>query len=133
MAEDCVDRAIESVGLAHAKCVTKNLKLHGLETNEKANLVAADPAMGRTILEGYPLKVVDVVWAVRHQMARAVEDVLARRDRLLFLRAGRAIEAAPAVAAIIATELGNDDAWIDRQLTQFRELAESYLPPRAPQ
>jgi glycerol-3-phosphate dehydrogenase len=133
MAEDCVDRAIESVGLAHAKCVTKNLKLHGLETNEKANLVAADPAMGRTILEGYPLKVVDVVWAVRHQMARAVEDVLARRDRLLFLRAGRAIEAAPAVAAILATELGNDDAWIDRQLTQFRELAESYLPPRAPQ
>jgi glycerol-3-phosphate dehydrogenase len=130
MAEDCVDRAMEPAGLPHAKCVTKSLPLHGLDTHPKANLVASDPAMGRVILEGYPLRVVDVVWAARHQMARTVEDVLARRDRLLFLRANKALEAAPSVAAILAKELGRDDAWIDQQLVQFRELVDSYLPPR---
>ncbi|MFM8401249.1 MAG: glycerol-3-phosphate dehydrogenase C-terminal domain-containing protein, partial [Pirellula sp.] len=69
----------------------------------------------------------------RHQMARTVEDVLARRDRMLFLQASKAIEAAPSVAAILAKELGRDDAWIDQQLVQFRELADSYLLPRTPQ
>lgn len=133
MAEDCVDRAIESAGLPHAKCITKTLKLHGFDTDLKSILVASDPAMGRAIVDGYPLKVVDVVWAARHQMARTVEDVLARRDRLLFLQASKAIEAAPSVAAILAKELGRDDAWIDQQLVQFRELADSYLLPRTPQ
>jgi glycerol-3-phosphate dehydrogenase len=133
MAEDCVDRAIESAGLPHAKCITKTLKLHGFDTDLKSTLVASDPAMGRAIVDGYPLRVVDVVWAARHQMARTVEDVLARRDRLLFLQARKAIEAAPSVAAILAKELGRDDAWIDQQLVQFRELADSYLLPRTPQ
>jgi hypothetical protein len=114
MAEDCVDRAIESVGLAKARCITKDLPLHGLDLEGKAELVAQDRLLGLPIVEGYPLKPVDVIWAARFQMARTVEDVLARRDRLLFLRARDAIEAAPTVALILAKELEKGDfmkAW----------------------
>lgn len=130
MAEDCVDRAIESADLPRGKCVTNNLPLHGRDTEPKAQLVAQDPKLGLPILEGYPLREVDVVWAARFQMARTIEDVLARRNRLLFLRANDALEAAPSVARILAKELGKDDFWIDEQLVQFRELASTYLPPR---
>ena len=130
MAEDCVDRAIESVGLAKARCITKDLPLHGLDLEGKAELVAQDRSLGLPIVEGYPLKPVDVIWAARFQMARTVEDVLARRDRLLFLRARDAIEAAPTVALILAKELEKGDEWIDQQLIEFRSLAMNYLPSR---
>ncbi|MFM8573095.1 MAG: FAD-dependent oxidoreductase [Pirellula sp.] len=130
MAEDCVDRAIESAGLPKSKCVTKDLPLHGVDDHAKAELVLRDAALGEPLVEGYPLRAVDVVWAARYQMARTVEDVLARRNRLLFLRARDAINAAPLVASILARELGREDAWIDEQLVQFRQLAKSYLPPR---
>jgi glycerol-3-phosphate dehydrogenase len=110
--------------------VTKDLPLHGVDDHAKAELVLRDALLGKPLVEGYPLRAVDVVWAARYQMARTVEDVLARRNRLLFLRARDAINAAPAVASILARELGREDAWIDEQLVQFRQLAKSYLPPR---
>jgi glycerol-3-phosphate dehydrogenase len=129
MAQDCVDRAMEAAGLPHAQCITKGLALHGSDSVSKTQLAAHDTALGLPIIEGYALRVVDVVWAARYQMARTVEDVLARRTRWLFLRARLAVQAAPLVATILARELGRDDAWIDQQLIAFRELARSYLPP----
>jgi glycerol-3-phosphate dehydrogenase len=59
-------------------------------------------------------------------MARTVEDALARRTRALFLNAGSAIAMAPAVARLLANELGRDQAWVDAQVTEFRQLAEQY-------
>ena len=47
-----------------------------------------------------------VRFAVRHEMARSVEDVLARRSRLLFLDAARRRAADRPVAALIEEELG---------------------------
>ncbi len=47
-----------------------------------------------------------VRFAARYEYARTVEDVLARRNRLLFLDARAAAQAAPAVAAILHDELG---------------------------
>ena len=129
MAQDCVDRAIEESGLPFTKCVTKNLALHGSDAQAKAQLVAKDATLGLPLLQGCPLRVVDVVWAARHQMARTVEDVLARRTRLLFLRAREAVEVSPMVATLLAKELHHNDAWIDQQLVEFRRLAKSYLPP----
>jgi glycerol-3-phosphate dehydrogenase len=60
-------------------------------------------------------------------MARTVDDVLARRTRALFLNARAAIAAAPAAAAILATELGHDPTWQQQQVDTFRQLAEGYL------
>jgi glycerol-3-phosphate dehydrogenase len=63
-----------------------------------------------------------VRFAVRHEYARTVEDVLARRWRLLFLDARLAGEMARAVGAILSEETG-----VDPQVAQFEELARLYL------
>jgi glycerol-3-phosphate dehydrogenase len=60
-------------------------------------------------------------------MAQTVEDVLARRVRLLFLDARVAAEVAPMVASIMAKELGKDRNWEDEQITEFRSLAKGYI------
>ena len=74
-----------------------------------------------------PYCAAEVVWAVRHEMARTVEDILARRTRALFLNARAAIALAPQVASILAQELGNDNAWAAIQVSEFQALAQNYL------
>jgi glycerol-3-phosphate dehydrogenase len=61
-------------------------------------------------------------------MALQVEDILARRSRILFIDAAAAIASVEKVAAIMAKELKKDDAWIDQQIASFTELAKAYLP-----
>ena len=51
-----------------------------------------------------------VRFAARHEYARTVEDVLARRSRWLFLDAGRAGDLAPQVGSILTQETGTDPA-----------------------
>jgi glycerol-3-phosphate dehydrogenase len=60
-------------------------------------------------------------------MARTVEDVLARRLRLLFLDAAAALKAAPVVADLMAGELKKDVEWKKKQLESFTLLAANYL------
>ena len=74
-----------------------------------------------------PYRGVHVVWALRHEMARDVEDVLARRTRCLLLDARAAVEAAPAVAEIAARELGHGADWAEAQVREFEQLARGYL------
>ena len=68
-----------------------------------------------------------MVWAVREEMALTVEDVLARRVRLLFVDAREAMAAAPKVAETMARELGRDQAWIDAQGESFTKMAKNYI------
>ena len=65
----------------------------------------------------------EVIWAVRHEIARTVEDVLCRRTRALFLITQAALEAAPKVASLMARELEYDAAWESKQLVDFRRVA----------
>ena len=60
-------------------------------------------------------------------MALTVEDVLSRRTRALVLDAEAAIEAAPATASLLASELGKDVAWASSQVKEFEALAAGYL------
>jgi glycerol-3-phosphate dehydrogenase len=69
-----------------------------------------------------------VSWSVRHEYARTVEDVLARRTRALFLDAAAGMEIAPRVARLMAVELGCDADWQQRQVSAFLSLARGYLP-----
>ena len=71
----------------------------------------------------------EVVWAVREEMARTVEDVLARRTRALLLGARAGIEAAPRVAELMAQELKRDGDWQKQTVQNFKEVAQGYLPP----
>ncbi|HSO86480.1 MAG TPA: glycerol-3-phosphate dehydrogenase C-terminal domain-containing protein [Draconibacterium sp.] len=68
-----------------------------------------------------------VVWAVRKEMARTVEDVLARRTRALFLDARESIRVSSEVASIMAKELKQDNDWINKQTEAFELVAKNYF------
>ncbi|HEX6865303.1 MAG TPA: glycerol-3-phosphate dehydrogenase C-terminal domain-containing protein, partial [Thermoanaerobaculia bacterium] len=100
---------------------------HGSEAPELARLAAEHPGWGEPLHVRLPYRAVEVVWAARHEMARTVEDVLARRTRALLLDARASAEIAPAVAEILAGELGRDAAWQRAQVAAYRELAAGYV------
>lgn len=102
MAEDAVDHAIVLGHLDERPCVTRELRIRAPESE-------------------------DLAWQIQHEMARTIEDVLARRTRLLFLNARAALEQAPAVVRVLAQELGRDEAWQQAQLSAFRETARCYM------
>ena len=142
MAEEAVDRSIALGNLVPRLCVTKTLKVHGYSTNtddstwdyvygsdaKKINLLKQENKEYAQLLhKDYTFTVAHVVWAVREEMAQTVEDVLARRVRLLFLDARVAAEVAPMVASIMAKELCKDRNWEEEQITEFRSLAKGYI------
>jgi glycerol-3-phosphate dehydrogenase len=112
-----VSRAAEVGGLPPRPSGTAELRLHGAEDAGKAAPTLNAERVRR---------------AAREEMARTVEDVLARRWRRLFLDAGSAVAAAPMVAAALAAELSRDELWCEREVRAFREGAAHYLPGAAP-
>ena len=68
----------------------------------------ATPSLAAPLHAQLPYTGAEVVWAARHEMARTVEDVLARRTRALFLNARAAEAMAPEVARLMGGELGWD-------------------------
>ncbi len=152
MAEDCVDQAATLAQLPEKLCQTHHLHIHGFQENAKdenakedagkafsalaiygsdaheiRKLIATDPSLGDPLHPALPYLKAEVIWAARHEMARTVEDTLARRTRALFLNARAALEMAPTVADLMAAELGWDNLTRTNQLAAFREVARNYL------
>jgi glycerol-3-phosphate dehydrogenase len=90
-------------------------------------LIDDDPALTEKLHKRLPYKKVEVLWAVRYEMAQTVEDVLARRVRALFLDARAAIDMAPEVARIMAKEMDKSSDWEQDQVKEFTSLAANYL------
>lgn len=140
MAEDCVDRCVESAGLTPATCRTKELPIrsdgdaatdkpfahYGADANAVREFVASDLAFAERLDSDLPYTVGEAVWAIRHEMARTVEDVLSRRLRMLLLNAEAARRAAPRVATLLADELGRDANWAAAEADRFNTLADGY-------
>ncbi|MBA2304915.1 MAG: glycerol-3-phosphate dehydrogenase/oxidase [Acidobacteria bacterium] len=141
MAMQTIDRAAAVAGLPARACRTADLHIHGFDTGSQRYgelaLYGADAQsiteLSRTALnlaapldDESPVIGAEVAWAVRYEMARTVEDVLARRCRTLFLNAQAARRMAPAVAAILARELQQTDEWQRAQVCAFEELARNY-------
>jgi glycerol-3-phosphate dehydrogenase len=143
MAEDCVNHAITLGELADVPSKTHELKIHGYQQEESLTslgvygsdadkilaLAADDERLGRQLHPALPYIGAEVIWGVREEMARTLDDMLSRRTRALFLNARAAIEMAPAVAQLMAGELGTGQDWIDQQLREFNRLAAKYLLP----
>ena len=141
MAEHTVDQAADLARLPERPCVTRGLNIHGFHPNAERfgplsvygadapaieDLQRADPLLAARLHPALPYTGAEVVWAARVEMARGVEDVLARRTRALFLNARAAEAMAPAVAALLAAELGWDAARRDREVAEFAALARGY-------
>ncbi len=143
MAEDVIDHAEMVGGLDQYACRTRDLPVHGASGAPAAesshlrvygadaagirDLIAAAPALGSRLHPQLEFLEAEVVWHARHEMARTVEDVLARRTRALLLDAQAALEAAPRVAALLAAEFGRDATWQAHQVRLFHHLALGYL------
>jgi len=142
MAQDMVEKVEKVKGWQVTPSKTKSIKIHGYTTEIDLNdpmyvygtdkekileLAQRESGMNGVLSESLQLIKAQVAWAVRHEMARQIEDVLARRTRCLFLDAREAIRIAPEVAAIMAAELGHDKKWEQQQVDDFTLMAENYL------
>lgn len=143
MAEDTVNTAIAKGKLADRPCVTATLPIHaattvdfddpqhyhGTNAAKIRELAAARAEWGGKLHPKLPYLRAEIIWAAREELCMTVEDALSRRTRSLLLDAQAAIECAEPVAAMLASELGRDGAWQQRQVAEFRELAAGYLAP----
>ena len=127
MAEDAVNQIIKTVNLPARSCVTKNLKIENLRNDLIENLCHENPQFAEKLYEDFEYKIADVIYSVRFEMARTVEDVLARRLGILFIDARAAIEIAPKIAEIMAAEFGKDEEWANEQVSNFNVVAENYV------
>jgi glycerol-3-phosphate dehydrogenase len=143
MAKVCVNYALSLAGLEPKPCITKELNIHGFhKTSEKfgefalygsdapaiQDLMRVDPIYEERLHPALPARVGEVIWAVRFEAARTIDDVLARRTRSLLLNARAASETAPKVASIMAKELGRNRKWESDQAESFRKISRIYLP-----
>jgi glycerol-3-phosphate dehydrogenase len=91
------------------------------------DLAAERPELARRIVPELPDLLAEAPFAVRHEQASSLADVLMRRTRLGLLAAPAltAADAEPprAVAEAMAPELGWDGARIEQELSDWRELA----------
>jgi glycerol-3-phosphate dehydrogenase len=142
MAEDCVDHAITLGGLDEKVCTTATTHIHGYHQHpdelgalsvygsDAASIRAMaenNPELAKPLHPDLPYIAAEVVWAARYEMSRTVDDALSRRTRALLLNARAAVAVAPAVATLLAKELGKDAAWAEAQVTAFRALAAQYI------
>ncbi len=153
MAEDVVDAAAARAGLPQRPSPTAALALHGAPpadararepgaegsltvygTDEVAiaALRAHDPGLRERLHPSLSYTYAEVVYAARHEMARTVDDVLSRRTRAAFLDTAAARASAPAVAALLARELGRDEDWQAAQVRAFGALLERFPAPAQP-
>jgi glycerol-3-phosphate dehydrogenase len=144
MGQDTIDHAAEVASLNKRSSRTVDLKLHGWmdappDSVPEWELVYGsdlallnrlsdeEPDLNELLHPSLPYKRREVVWAARYEMARTVEDVLARRTHALFLNARAAMEAAPAVAKLLGRELKRSEAWIAQDLERFLATAKGYV------
>ncbi len=142
MGEDAVDKVVILAGLPERKSITETLAIHAYTQNaalddnpnavygsdiDAVNAIASeDPKYAGLLSEELQISKAQLIWAVREEMARTVEDFLARRTRALFLDARESIAMSEAVAKMMGEELKEDDAWVQNQIKEYKELAKGY-------
>ncbi len=139
MAQDCINQASVLAGLPEQPCPTKALNIHGYhqhaetfgelaiyghDATEIRALQKKDPRLAERLHPDLPITGAEVIWAAREEMARTVEDVLARRTRMLLLNAKKSIEVAPKVAELLAEELDRDAETVT---SEYDALAAQYV------
>ena len=142
MAQDTIDQAILLAHLDYEESVTKDLRIHGYYNHADEfgdleiygsdaiaiqDLLSSNDLYNEKLHPKFKTVVGEVIWSVRNEMARTVDDFLSRRTRILLMDAKASIEAAPKVAEIMAKELGKDKTWIGNQINEFNRIAKNYL------
>lgn len=136
-----INKAIQASGLEFMPCETKHLKIHGWSENQNdtqlsvygtdasaiTQMMKENASLSEKIHASYPYTKAEILWIIENEMVLTVEDILARRIRLLFLDARAAMEAAPLTVSLLALHNGKDKQWEKEQLETFNKLAQGYL------
>ncbi|MDR1280723.1 MAG: glycerol-3-phosphate dehydrogenase/oxidase [Opitutaceae bacterium] len=149
MAEDVINHVEKLAGLARRPCRTADmpvrgatgvgdeceaaagsLAVYGADATGVRALANSRPEWAERIHPALPYLRAEVIWHARQEMARTVEDVLARRTRALLIDARASIEAAGCVAGLLAGEQGRDGAWQRNQCDAYARLATGYVRVR---
>ena len=141
MAADTVDEVVGVVGRGGRRSPTKHLRLRGAagfegvddehlasryggEARVVVAMIEADPTLGEPLVAGLPYVRAEAVYAARYEMAHTLADVLTRRTRAHLLARDASLDAAPAVAELLAPELGWSAADVQREVDAYRALVE---------
>ncbi len=102
--------------------------VYGSDAEAILALTKENPDLAKPLHPDLPYIQAEVVWAARHEMSRTVDDALSRRTRALLLNARAAVEVAPAVASLLAAELGKGPSWVEAQSMRFVHWRAQYIP-----
>lgn len=140
MGEDMVNRVEHELHWKQKHTGTENLAIHGsaqgMDWNDPFYFYGQDAGSLKEMMsenantwisEKLHIHEVQVIWAVKNEMALTLEDVLSRRTRALLLDAKESVRIAVPVARIMAKELGKEEKWIEQQVNAFEELAKQYI------
>ena len=129
-------------GIGTRRCVTHDLMIHGSSTvlpeTDPLAVYGSDAAEIRELMKTEPewtgkvhprldLTCAEVIYHARHEMARTIGDVLARRSRSLLLDAQASMSAALRVGHLLASELGWDAHRTAHEVERFQKLAAGYI------
>jgi len=141
MAQEAIDKAINSGIIDSKRCVTSNLRLSSISKSyandrlqvysegamEIEKLIRNNPISGIPIDPRLPFSKAEIVWICRNEMPVNIEDILARRTRALFLDAHASAAIAPEVARVMAEELGYSLEWQEAQVKSYNRLLKNYI------
>jgi len=140
MGQDMVDCIEKKLKWRHKKTTTASMHIYGyvekVNWNDPLYFYGCDGIKIRErmngtanewISESLKIHKLQVQWAVEHEMARTVEDVLSRRTRALLLNARESIRIAPEVAKIMSVGLHKDEQWVKQQVEDYTRLANNYI------
>ena len=143
MAKDALNNAVFVAKLPLIKCSTRNLRLHGYlpnvaygqtlsqygsDASKILEIMEKQKSMSERIHPDHPFTRAELEWCVTNEMAMQVEDILARRSRMLFVDAHAAIASSEKTARMMASLLHRDEQWVQHQIVAFQEMAKGYLP-----
>jgi glycerol-3-phosphate dehydrogenase len=129
MAADAVDNAAFIGKFKKEKCTTAHIPIGDEQEKETRmkEILKNDISLKELVDPNYTFTKAAIVYAVKYEMAICIEDILARRMRLLFLDAKLAITLAPMVASIMASYLQKDKNWEAAEVKSFTKLADQYI------
>jgi glycerol-3-phosphate dehydrogenase len=140
MGADVINRIEKEFNWDHTETPTASMHIYGyangVNWSDPLYFYGSDTARIRErmngtgnewISESLKIHKLQVKWAVEHEMARTVEDVLSRRTRALLLNARESIRIAPEVANIMSIGLNKDEQWVKQQVEEYTRLANNYI------
>ncbi|MCW8220354.1 FAD-dependent oxidoreductase [Streptomyces halstedii] len=92
---------------------------YGTEARFVGDLIQEDPSLAEPVVAGLPYTRAEVVYAVRAELARSVDDVLSRRLRARLFARDASADAAEAVGAVLGRELNLPDAEVERSVSAY--------------